>query len=91
MQDSTGATGYGYDSAGRLNSVINPHGFNVSYLYDALGNLSELTYPGSKRWLNPRPKDGVFQGSIKIDGKIGNHGVLCEAANPLEHYKWMFC
>lgn len=49
MQDSMGSTTYGYDPAGRLNSVTDAQGFAVSYLYDAAGNLKELTYPGNKK------------------------------------------
>jgi RHS repeat-associated protein len=49
MQDSVGSTGYGYDPDGRVNSVTDPNGFSVSSLFDAAGNLSELTYPGNKK------------------------------------------
>lgn len=49
MQDSIGTTTYGYDPAGRINSVTDPHLFNVSYKYDEAGNLQELTYPGNKK------------------------------------------
>jgi hypothetical protein len=27
---------------------------------------------------------------INKDGKNGDHGVLCEAVNPLDHCNWMF-
>jgi len=40
--DRTYVTGYSYDSMGRLRRLTYPDGFNVSYEYDAGGNIARL-------------------------------------------------
>src|SRR4030065_2567352 len=50
MQDSLlGSTDYTYYADHSLNTVTDPNGFVVGYLYDEAGNLKELTYPGNKK------------------------------------------
>ncbi len=43
--DKLGTTKNTYDKAGRLIRVEYPEGKTVSYLYDAAGNRTQLTYP----------------------------------------------
>jgi RHS repeat-associated protein len=45
MIDSTGTTTNTYDAAGRLTGHTDSSGHSVGYSYDAVGNLTTLTYP----------------------------------------------
>ena len=45
ISDGLGTTIYAYDSAGRLPSSTDPHGFTIGYRYDECGNVTRLTYP----------------------------------------------
>ncbi len=49
MTDSLGTTNYYYDNANRLTSQRDPNAFTVGYDYDAAGNLTKLTYPGTNK------------------------------------------
>ncbi|MGV8913610.1 MAG: DUF6531 domain-containing protein [Rhodoglobus sp.] len=45
MTDSLGATGWAYDSAGRVTRQTDPNGARLGYEYDTAGQLSALTVP----------------------------------------------
>jgi len=47
MADGTGTTSYTYDTLDRLRQVTNGVGAHVGYGYDAVGNVTSLTYPDS--------------------------------------------
>ncbi len=49
MQDSIGSTVYTYNADHSLNTMTDPHGFQIGYAYDTAGNLTELIYPGNKK------------------------------------------
>lgn len=49
MQDSLGDTVYTYYADHSLETVTDPNGFQVGYVYDEAGNLTQLTYPGNKK------------------------------------------
>ncbi|MFZ2631084.1 MAG: RHS repeat-associated core domain-containing protein [Desulfosalsimonadaceae bacterium] len=48
MQDAIGATTYTYDKLNRFSSSTDPRAFAISYTRDANGNITGITYPGSK-------------------------------------------
>lgn len=47
MADGTGTTSYTYDTLDRARQVTNGAGAHIGYGYDAVGNLTTLTYPDS--------------------------------------------
>lgn len=45
MTDATGTTHYSYDSTGRLLTITEPDGGQITNSYDAAGQLASLSYP----------------------------------------------
>ncbi|MBI5634638.1 MAG: DUF1566 domain-containing protein [Nitrospirae bacterium] len=52
FEDSGTARNFVYDSLNRMTSYTDSFGQTVSYLYDAAGNISRITYPGSGKLVN---------------------------------------
>jgi len=48
MLDNLGTTSWGYDDLDRLISQLDPLNKGLNYQYDAVGNLTQLTYPDGR-------------------------------------------
>jgi RHS repeat-associated protein len=99
MLDATGTTTYTYDALNRLISFTNPSNYQVGYDYDAVGNLTQLNYPG--RAYPTRPAiaytyddlnrlthaEGVNGSNLDVLYNYDAAGRLVEQRNPSNTYK----
>ena len=79
MDDWTGTNTFELDLLGRLQKMTDHKGNTVSYIYDAVGNQTGITYPdGSK---TRSFYDAVYNLTSVIDADDGTYAYVYDAAN----------